>query len=60
MLNEELELVSSLTSTLASFKEDPTLAAGGPGRQKSAPSRPPREDHHPRDPDVWLPPPEPR
>lgn len=54
MLSDELELVSSLTSTLASFKEDPSVAAGG--RQRSAGSKPGREDHHPRDPDVWPPP----
>ena len=52
MLSDELELVSSLTSTLASFKEDPNVAAGG--RYKSAAAS--REDHHTRDPDVWPPP----
>lgn len=45
MLNDELELVKSLTSTLASFKEDPTVALG---RQRSS--------EPPRDPDVWPPP----
>ncbi len=64
MLNDELELVNSLTSTLSSFKEDPGGMGGG------AKHRPPlggraggggggREDHHAphsRDPDVWPPP----
>lgn len=57
MLSDELELVASLTSTLASFKEDPSVAAGGGGgggRYKSAAAS--REDHHTRDPDVWPPP----
>ncbi len=49
MLNEELELVKSLTSTLDSFKEDPSLAA----RQKPRPSEPYSTPH---DPDVWPPP----
>ena len=55
MLDDELELVKSLTSTLASFKEDPGIAAGA--RQRS--SNAGREDHrapHSRDPDVWAPP----
>lgn len=61
MLSDELELVSSLTSTLASFKEDPSVAAGGAaggGRHKftAAVSKPEREDHHTRDPDIWPPP----
>ena len=59
MLTDELELVNSLTSTLASFKED--CAVGG-NRHKPVPvssSRAGREDHHAphsRDPDVWPPP----
>ena len=55
MLNDELELVKSLTSTLASFKEDPAVAAGG-GRHKSGLT--PSNDHSvpSHDPDVWLPP----
>lgn len=52
MLLKELELVKSLTSTLSSFKEDPTIAArrgGGGGGREESPSQP-------RDPDVWPPP----
>lgn len=57
MLSDEMELVSSLTSTLASFKEDPGVAAAG--RQKSSVAMAARADHHTphsRDPDVWPPP----
>lgn len=50
ILNDELELVKSLTSILASFKEDPSMGAGG--RQKSSASKLP----HSKDPDVWPPP----
>ena len=60
MLKDELELVKSLTSTLASFKEDPNMAAGIAGRQKTPAGgiRGGREDMapHSRDPDVWPPP----
>ena len=57
MLSDELELVNSLTSTLASFKEDPGVSAGGGGGKfRSAGSKSEREDHHTRDPDVWPPP----
>lgn len=49
MLNDELELVKSLTATLASFKEDPSIAAG---RHKSGGG----VSEQPRDPDVWPPP----
>ena len=50
MLNEEVELVSSLTATIASFKEDPSLSGA---KQRGAGSR--SDDSH--DPDVWGPPP---
>ena len=49
MLVDELELVRSLSSTLASFKEDPSVANGS--RQK-----PQNRGEPPRDPDVWPPP----
>ena len=49
MLNDELELVKSLTATLASFKEDPSVAIG---RYKSGGGA----SEQPRDPDVWPPP----
>ena len=60
MLNDELELINSLTSTLSSFKEDPTMggvargrppARAGGGGAKEDPHGP-----HSRDPDVWPPP----
>ena len=46
MLNKELDLVKSVSSTLSSFKQDPTLAA------RSIHT----EDSSTRDPDVWPPP----
>ena len=60
MLNKELDLVSSLNFTLASFKEDPSMSAGGGGgRQRLLGARGDRDDavisYH-RDPDVWPPP----
>lgn len=63
MLTDELELVNSLTSTLASFKEDHAVGAvGAVNRHKlvsASSNRAGREDHHAphsRDPDVWPPP----
>jgi len=56
MLNKELEIVKSLSSTLSSFKEDPSMMAG---RGKPVGGRGDREDvtsGHGRDPDVWPPP----
>ena len=50
MLNDELELVKSLTGTLASFKEDPSVAIG---RQRPVGGG---ASEQPRDPDVWPPP----
>lgn len=47
MLNKEMGLVKSLSATLSSFKEDPTIAA-----RHSAHT----EEPAPRDPDVWPPP----
>ena len=47
MLSDELELVKSLTSTLASFNEEPKVTSGG-GRPKS--------DDQSHDRDVWTPP----
>lgn len=47
MLNKELGLVKSLSATLSSFKEDPTIAARYSGHT---------EEPAPRDPDVWPPP----
>ena len=44
MLNEELDLVKVLSSTLASSKEDPSLAARYKGRADEPPPAP-------RDPD---------
>ena len=59
MLNKELDLVSSLNSSLASFKEDPSTAAAG-GRQRLPGARSDRDGAvvslHSRDPDVWPPP----
>lgn len=60
MLNRELDLVTSLNSALASFKEDPSmLAGGGGGRLRLFGARGDSDDavvsHH-RDPDVWPPP----
>ena len=57
MLNKELKVVVSLSSTLSSFKEDPTTAAGGPRAGRGGV----REEaggvaRAPRDPDVWPPP----
>ena len=49
MLNKELELVKSLTTTLASFKEDPSLAARHKGRVEESPNPG-------YDPGVWAPP----
>jgi hypothetical protein len=49
MLNNELELVKSMTGTLGSFMEDPSIAAG---RQKSGGGA----SEQSRDPDVWPPP----
>ena len=51
MLNEEQDLVKTLTATLSSFKEDPSMAVRlrGRGEEPSA--------HHPgHDPLVWPPP----
>ena len=64
MLSEELELINSLTSTLASFKEDPGSVGGGVAKSRSSSSSGGggREEHHhhhvphTRDPDVWPPP----
>lgn len=59
MLNKELEIVKSLSSTLSSFKEDPSIAAGGGGRARVFGGRGDRGDAasaHVRDPDVWPPP----
>ena len=51
MLNEEQDLVKSLTATLSSFKEDPSIV----GRQRGKGEEP--SAHHPgHDPDVWPPP----
>ena len=47
MLRKELELVKSLSKTLASFKEDPSMASG---------QNKPEDDEVPGDPDVWPPP----
>ena len=47
MLNKELDLVKSVSSTLSSFKENPTLAARSSIPTKDLPTR---------DPDVWPPP----
>lgn len=49
MLNNELELVKSMTVTLGSFMEDPSIAAG---RHKSGGGA----SEQSRDPDVWPPP----
>lgn len=49
MLNEELELVKGLTTTLASFKEDPSMSARAKARAEETPT----VSH---DPDVWPPP----
>lgn len=49
MLNDELDLVNSLTATLSSFKEDPGMVARHRGR-------PEESSHVPHDPDVWAPP----
>ena len=59
MLNKELEVVKSLSSTLSSFKEDPSIAAGAGGRGRPFGNRGDKEDvssGHSRDPDVWPPP----
>ncbi len=59
MLSKELEVVKSLSSTLSSFKEDPTTAAGVP-RSRGLGGRGDREEAggvaRSRDPDVWPPP----
>ena len=47
MLRKELELVKSLSKTLASFKEDSTMASG---QNRS------EDDEISADPDVWPPP----
>ena len=49
MLNNELELVKSMTATLGSFMEDPSIAVG---RHKSGGGA----SEQSRDPDVWPPP----
>ena len=66
MLTDELELVSSLTSTLSSFKEDTSGGGGGGARPRNIGGAGRavgggggRDDHHTahtRDPDVWPPP----
>lgn len=56
MLNKELGVVRSLSSTLSSFKEDPSIAAGGVGRARAFGGRDDAASAHVRDPDVWPPP----
>ena len=51
MLNKELELVKSMTATLTSFKEDPSLAARFKGRAEEPSNPSPGYD-----PGVWPPP----
>ena len=48
-LKKEHELIMQILSTLASFRADPSIAAGGDHRKK-------KEDNPTRDPDVWPPP----
>ena len=49
MLNSELEVIKSITTTLSSFMEDPSIAVG---RHKSGGGA----SEQSRDPDVWPPP----
>jgi len=49
-LKKEHELIKQIIGTLASFRADPSIAAGGGEHRRK------KEDNPTRDPDVWPPP----